>query len=165
MKSFLYAISLFFLVSTSVFSQTTPVEKVAEPSYESYYYYILGYQAALSHDWEVALKNYKNALELAPRSIYLRTQIGYALYYSGQASEAVALLEEILKESPDDMRTLLLAGEIYKSQRKIQEAIKTYKKIVKIDPGNNDAVFILGGLLYYNNDVDTAVTWHVNTDI
>ena len=109
-----------------------------------------------AHDWEEALKNYKKALEFDPRSIYLKTQIVYALYHSGKASEAVALLEEILKESPDDMNTLLLAGEIYKSQRRLQDAITIYKKIVKIDPGNNDAVFILGGLHYYNNEVDSC---------
>jgi len=142
MRSFLYAIFLFFLFFTSVFGQTTTAEKVSEPSYESYYHYILGYQAALSHDWEEALKNYNKALEFAPRSNYLKTQIVYAMYHLGKASEAVALLEEILKENPDDMQTLRLAGEIYKSQRRLQEAITIYQRIVKIDPGNNDAVFM-----------------------
>ncbi|MBS1234621.1 MAG: tetratricopeptide repeat domain protein, partial [Nitrospirae bacterium] len=150
----LYAIVLLFLFSSVAYSQVNTGEKASASSSESYYYYIMGYQAALAHDWEEALKDYKKALESDLRSIYLKTEICYALYYSGRAAEAVVLLEEVLKESPEDMHALLLAGEIYKNQRKLPDAIQIYKKILNIDPENKEAVFILGGLYYYNNEVD-----------
>jgi len=63
------------------------------------------------------------------------------LYYNGKAAEAAAVIEEVLKEHPDNMNALLLAGEIYKSQRKLQDAIAIYKKIVMIKPDNSNAVF------------------------
>ena len=157
MKSLLSAILLLFLLVSAAFSQADADKKSTGPSPESSYYFILGYQAAYDHDWEEALKNYQKALGFDPNSIYLKTQIVYALYYSGRASEAFALLEEVMKERPDDMNTLLLAGEIYKNQRRLQDAIPVYKKIVKIDPENKDAAFILGGLYYYNNEVDSAI--------
>lgn len=159
MKLLLFALIFFLFFSPAAFSQMDHEEnKRPALSSEANYYYIIGYQAALSYDWDKAINNYKKALEFDPQSTYLKTQIGYALYHSGRASEAIIVLEEVLKELPDNMSVLLLAGEIYKNQLRVQDAIDIYQRIIKIAPDNNAALFLLGGLYYYNNELDSAAS-------
>jgi tetratricopeptide (TPR) repeat protein len=69
MKSLLSAIVLFFLFSSFSFADVKTEERDAAPSFAAYYYFILGYQAALTHDWEEALGHYRKALELDPDSV------------------------------------------------------------------------------------------------
>ncbi|MEM8792711.1 MAG: tetratricopeptide repeat protein [Pseudomonadota bacterium] len=57
----------------------------------------------------------------------------------GELDQAIAFLEELLTENPDDLQALGLRGNIYIVERKYAEAEEKYRRILEIDPGNGGA--------------------------
>ncbi|MCK7502776.1 MAG: tetratricopeptide repeat protein [Desulfobacterales bacterium] len=59
-------------------------------------------------------------------------------------SDAVAGLEKVLQETSDHIPALMLLAELYGSQKKLDEAIPLYEKVIAKDPERIDARLHLG---------------------
>lgn len=151
-------LSLF--ICTLLFSCTPrPMQAAqkAEPQHEAAYYFILGYEADLSHRWNEAAAFYGKAIERDPASLFLRIHLAYALFRTGRVGEALDQAQGILLQEPKHEEALELAGEIYKDQQRFKEAIAVYRKLLEVNPANEQAGYMVGALLYYDGDEDGAV--------
>ncbi|MDI6801968.1 MAG: tetratricopeptide repeat protein [Thermodesulfovibrionales bacterium] len=126
------------------------VLKEETPSYAAtaYLEYLVGYEAELNGKWEDALRHYSNALKLDPSSAYLKTQINYMLVRLGKIKEALSGLEEVSDKHPDYAPALMLLGELYNSQKRIDDAIRVYERILTIGASEANRASLLLGVLY-----------------
>jgi len=136
LRYYLLFLSLFAFSCTP--NQTIVQRERADPSDEAYYLYILGYNAEREGRWEDALTYYNQAIDLDPSSPYLKTQIVSVLLRTGKVKEAVSLVEDIIRTEPDYIPALMLLGELYNSQKKFEESIRIYEKVLEIQPAHQD---------------------------
>jgi cytochrome c-type biogenesis protein CcmH/NrfG len=71
--------------------------------------------------------------------------------------KAVPLLEK-LKGDPNNSDLLIQVGNIYKSTHQFKEAASYYDKALQIDPKNVAIRTEMASCLYYNGDVDGAIS-------
>ena len=89
---------------------------------------------------ENALSSYRQAMLLQPENIDAQKNLA-DFYYAelGQADEALKIYENILAVTPDDVQTLILAGHIYVSLNRFEDAKTKYNRALEVDPGKADA--------------------------
>jgi cytochrome c-type biogenesis protein CcmH/NrfG len=71
--------------------------------------------------------------------------------------QAVAPLLTTLKSSPDDFATIVNVANLYYDGQQFPEAIRYYRRAVKIQPHNADVLTDLGTSLWYTGDADQAI--------
>jgi len=71
--------------------------------------------------------------------------------------QAVAPLLTTLKASPDDLATIVKVANLYYDGQQFPEAIRYYRRAVKIQPHNADILTDLGTSLWYTGDADQAI--------
>ena len=71
--------------------------------------------------------------------------------------QAVAPLLTTLKASPDDLATIVNVANLYYDGQQFPEAIRYYRRAVKIQPHNADLLTDLGTSLWYTGDADQAI--------
>jgi Tfp pilus assembly protein PilF len=71
--------------------------------------------------------------------------------------QAVAPLLRALKASPDDFATIVNVANLYYDGRQFPEAIRYYRRAVKIQPYNADVLTDMGTSLWYTGDADQAI--------
>ncbi|MGA8541010.1 MAG: tetratricopeptide repeat protein [Terriglobales bacterium] len=74
------------------------------------------------------------------------------------ADKKAAPLLEKLKTDPNNTDALFQVGNIYASTHRFQEAAGYYEKALQIDPKNVPARTELASCMYYNGDVDGALS-------
>jgi len=74
------------------------------------------------------------------------------------ADKKAAPLLEKLRGDPNNVDLLIQAGNIYKSTHQFKEAASYYDKVVQVDPKNVAIRTELASCLYYNGDVDGAIS-------
>jgi len=74
------------------------------------------------------------------------------------ADKQAAPLEEKLKDDPNNRNLLIQAGNIYKAAHQFKEAASYYDKSLQVDPKNVDVRTELASCLFYNGDVDGAIS-------
>jgi tetratricopeptide (TPR) repeat protein len=143
--------------SAKAVKRTELPNPVVSHSYEADYYFMRGYEAAISSHWEEALNFYRKAVEYDPKSAYLKTQVGMVLYRTGDYDGALRTAEEVVSESPEYVPALMLKAELLNDRKKLPEAIEICKRILKIDPGDRGAAIFLGRLYYSSDRIDDAI--------
>lgn len=107
---------LSIIVASLCFSCASRQPKASEdanmPAPDAAYFFIRGYEAEMSHQWGEAEQFYRKALDVDPSSLYVRVQLGYVLYRQGNADEVLKLMEDILRDHPDNVQALKLSAEI-----------------------------------------------------
>ena len=73
------------------------------------------------------------------------------------AVQTSALIEK-LKTDPKNTMLLMQVAGIYKSGHQFKDAVEYYDKVLKIEPKNVAARTEMASCLYYNGDVDGALT-------
>jgi cytochrome c-type biogenesis protein CcmH/NrfG len=74
------------------------------------------------------------------------------------ADKKAAPLLEKLKGDPNNSDLLIQVGNIYKSTHQFKEAASYYDKALQIDPKNVAIRTEMASCLYYNGDVDGAIS-------
>jgi cytochrome c-type biogenesis protein CcmH/NrfG len=74
------------------------------------------------------------------------------------ADKKAAPLLEKLKGEPNNSDLLIQVGKIYQSTHQFKEAADYYDKALQVDPKNVAIRTELASCLYYNGDVDEAIT-------
>ncbi len=70
-----------------------------------------------------------------------------SLFQNKEYSRAELQLNSILKETPNNIKTLELLGETYALQEKWEEAVEVFRKLVEIEPENAEYHYKYGGAL------------------
>jgi len=123
-------------------------------------YYLLRTRLnALASDDKVALlKNYTSILKQGNYQNKEATRYGYALALMENKKYAKALQQTriLLKKKPNLIAYNILKAQIETAARKYTTAIKTYKNVLKVYPGNNTIQFFYAKTLLQANKIQSA---------
>lgn len=84
-------------------------------------------------------------------------KFGAALLWAGFNEPALPYLEEVLRDTPDNSRVVLLVGQIHLEANRIDQAEKYIRKALAIDPEYADAWSDLGGVFDARKNVAEAL--------
>ena len=93
-----------------------------------------------AQQFEEAIKYYQQALKLDPKDANVRTDMGTALYYLGDADRALAEINESLRYQPTHAQSLLNLGLIkWQSKMDINGAVAAWQKLLDTNPNFEQA--------------------------
>lgn len=100
----------------------------------------LGFELAgdalmLKQDYVSANRSYQQAYQLNPLA-ELSIKLSEALTRSGLPQEAIVPLQTWLSNSPDDARVLQFLATAYRNAKQNTKALKTYEKVLTLEPEN-----------------------------
>jgi len=145
------------------------------PRAQGYAQYELGKWAELKAgagasraDLAPALQHYRAALAEDPQSLFLAGQVAELLSSSGQATQAIAMAQTLVKDHPASLEAHRLLGDIYLNvleqtpkpapgpgdQQLLAQAVAEYQTLVGMDQANAGEHVVLGKL--YSASGDTA---------
>jgi len=149
-------ISLFIVLSLAMCG----TQESAEEHFER------GNELSLSGDFEQAIAEYEQALEIEPENVDLMSNLGVAYYNLGQLDKAIDQYSRAIEISPSDpdIRSNLAAAYVQKYQvsgalEQLDSALEEYQKAVELKPTLAQAFFGLGvvyALLGRNDDAIQA---------
>ena len=111
-----------------------------------------------SDDKEQLLKEYASRLKLGNYQNKESTQYGYtlALKENKKYTKALTQARSLLKKNPEIISYHIVKAEIETAAKKYSEAIKTYKNLLTIYPGNNTARLYYADTLFKADKVKLA---------
>lgn len=86
---------------------------------------------------------------------------GKEAFNRGQNNTAYLLLNEYVKENPQDGTALFMLGLSAFNIQKYEEAIAAYRQVIAVQPKNFEAIYNLANAYYANNDVKQAQTYYL----
>eukprot|EP01135_Chromosphaera_perkinsii_P007707 Nk52_evm1s962 gene=Nk52_evmTU1s962 len=101
----------------------------------------------LSGRLDEALSSLDRALILEPNHVYARVKKANVYLFKQMIEEANMLMLEACGLAPEDPVPMLHLGQVYAQMGKIEDAVDSFYKVVKIDPKNYDAFNQLGLVL------------------
>ena len=111
----------------------------------------LGNDFSLSGDFEDAVAEYEQALEVEPENVDVLSNLGVAYYSLGQLDEAIEQYSRAIEIAPKDadIRSNLAAAHVQKyqasgAQEQLDSALQEYQKAVELNPSLAQAFFGLG---------------------
>ena len=81
----------------------------------------------------------ETGVQARPESVELRQYLIFALLKLEQEDAAAAQLAQLAKLKPKDVNLLLQLARLQENQGNVKEAMETYKKVVEISPGHQEA--------------------------
>jgi tetratricopeptide (TPR) repeat protein len=167
MKLLRAAVAIFFVFvffSSGCTQNSFPKRKPAYghslmPQSDNRYYYFTEAQIQRrmgNLDKAIVLLKLKKAIEMDPDSLYLKRELATVYLQSKEDDNAIGVLEDILKEHPNDVRSLILYGGIQQVRKNTEEAINAYEKVIAQDPKQKKVYSLLGGLYLDAGKLDQA---------
>ena len=129
-------------------------ETVPAPGFTSqgqYYYYLESQLQRKRGNLDQALALLKRAIELDPQTLYLQRELAVLLLQKKDEPSALQTLESILQAAPDDIDTLILYGRTQQGLKKNAEAIETFRRVIALDPRQENIYLLLGNLFMESN--------------
>lgn len=134
--------------------QASLLHEVAKPSKSSrppdasaLYHFMLGYQAELSQNMELALEEYQAALQADPTAQSIKARLA-SLYFSlGDMPKALRYAEEVAEGPSQDASVLIQVARILASSGQGEKALGVLDRVIKQDPEAGEAYFSKGLLL------------------
>jgi tetratricopeptide (TPR) repeat protein len=81
----------------------------------------------------------ETGVQARPESVELRQYLVFALLKLGKEDAAVVQLSQLAKLKPRDVNLLLQLARLQENLDHVKEAMETYKKVVEISPGHQEA--------------------------
>ena len=81
---------------------------------------------------------------------------------NGKADEAIADLNELIKENPDHFGALSTLGFAFRNKKKYEKSVEAYERAIKSQPDNARGMFNLGVAYALANDKDKAFEMMMN---
>ncbi|MGD8993490.1 MAG: tetratricopeptide repeat protein, partial [Desulfobacterales bacterium] len=98
----------------------------------------------------------KQAIELDPESLYLKRELATVYLQNKDDVSALGILEGVLKDHPNDTRSLILYGGINQVLKDNQAAMDAYERVIAQDPKQEKVYQLLGGIYLETEDFDQA---------
>ncbi|MCD6582518.1 MAG: tetratricopeptide repeat protein [Desulfuromusa sp.] len=109
-------------------------------------------------DFDKIFKLYKMFLPLYPKNKKLQMGLALAFYEKGDFSRGVTILENLLKDKPDDPDLLRLLGRGYADLEKWTESCGAYQQLLDMDPTDLDIRESMIKCEIDSNQYDRALT-------
>ncbi len=114
-------------------------------------------ELAKAGQYDKAIAEWKNAIQLNPAEALPYNNLGLALMETGRSAEAIAAYEKAVELSPDYAEALNNLGEALTSVNRLEEAMTRFEKALEMDPRNGSAHSNLGVALARKGRVDEAI--------
>lgn len=85
-----------------------------------------------------AVRRFENAVDMRPTSWECKYNLAIAWLDAGRGDQAIAVLEPLAIERPENSAVLSLLGSAYETTEKLPQALDAYQKAVRDDPQNPD---------------------------
>ncbi|MDO8734124.1 MAG: tetratricopeptide repeat protein, partial [Elusimicrobiota bacterium] len=125
---------LFFLLLT--YSLTHLLTFISASQSDAYYHYLLGNIAQMKGEYPQAIEEYKKSTLYDSGSVYLKKQLVNLYILTGDTKAASEVLSEISKITTVDQSTAELMAELSIYNKKPEDAISVYEKILSSAPAN-----------------------------
>ena len=114
----------------------------------------------MTGDLDRTLAEYRALNQQHPLDVQLKKNYIQLLLQKGQLSEAGNLDRQILNEHPDDPDALVYQSQIQISSGHANEAVATLQNVIKNDPNNSEAHYVLGvGLQKLGDSARAESAW------
>jgi tetratricopeptide (TPR) repeat protein len=117
----------------------------ADPS--AAYHFMLGYQAELAQNSELALREYQAALKADPTALSVKARLATLHFSLGDMPNALRYAEEVADGRPDDSRMLIQMAGILAGGGRGEQALTVLDRAIEVEPESGDAYFSKGLLL------------------
>ncbi|MEE2636335.1 MAG: tetratricopeptide repeat protein [Acidobacteriota bacterium] len=117
----------------------------------------LGLQASERGDWLEAIRQFRQAIELAPDNSAMQVNLGTALIQTGNARAAIAALETAVGLDPRLARAHFLLATVLERGGRDQDAIDRYRAAVMYDADFTAASLRLADALRRTGAVDASL--------
>jgi tetratricopeptide (TPR) repeat protein len=125
--------------------KSAPATRPADAS--AAYHFMLGYQAELAQNSELALKEYQAALKADPTALSVKARLASLHFSLGDMPNALRYAEEVADGQADDTRMLIQMAGILAGGGKGDRALSVLDRAIELDPEFGDAYFSKGVLL------------------
>lgn len=112
-----------------------------------YYDYLSAQFYLAEKQIDKAVEAYTSALKKDPTSPILLTELATLNIRQGNIDTALRLAEEATTYDPGYEPAHMLLGQLYAGLGRNSRAIDAYRKVIEINPENEDAFLLLGALL------------------
>jgi tetratricopeptide (TPR) repeat protein len=131
--------------------QMAPIEAPGDlnrdPDLSGAYYHYLAAQVRLNQgEFDAALEDLAQALELEPEPLALKREITQLYLRRGDLQAALEWARSAAEDAPQDVQSRLVLGGILSALGLETEATREYEKVRKTEPANQDALLLLGAL-------------------
>jgi tetratricopeptide (TPR) repeat protein len=112
------------------------------------------------HDWAAAGREYRRAIDIAPRHSLARQQYALWLSYQGrfdEALEAARLAESLDPLSPSARNSV---AEVLRHARRFDEAVVQAQRALELNPNFGRAHAVLGHCYFAQGKMDAAIEEH-----
>jgi len=120
-------------------------------------YYNLAYLYEKINDQDKADFYLGNAVTLNTEDLEGRLKLAQSLIEKGSFKKAEKYLSEVLTRDPRRLDALLMMARVLEDQENRDELIKTYEKILALEPGNTTILYNLGVLEFEKGDFKTGL--------
>jgi tetratricopeptide (TPR) repeat protein len=91
-------------------------------------------------DKEKALENYRESVKLQPDNIaFLKNLANFYYAEMNDVNEALQYYQKVLDAQPEDLEALMITGNLCIAEHRFDEARGWYRKILEIEPWNDEA--------------------------
>jgi tetratricopeptide (TPR) repeat protein len=111
------------------------------------YHFLLGYQAELEQETELAIKEYQLALQTDSSSNYLKARLAVLYFTAGDVPAAVRLADEVADAQGLDAQMLGQIGGMYAASGKPDKALGLFNRAIQQEPQRSEHYFAKGLLL------------------
>ncbi len=91
------------------------------------------------NDFKQMAEIMETAIQARPENVELRQYLVFALLKLGKEEAAAGQLAQLAKLKPKDVNLLLQLARLQENQGNAKEAMETYKKVLEITPGHQEA--------------------------
>jgi len=110
-------------------------------------------------EFDVAVKACLSLMETYPSSAILNINLGKCYFRLGKIESAICCYKKATKYQPEWTLSYTMLSQLYSSQKKPCQAIKSLKKALTLTPDNHELNSALGRELFQNGDVDEAIKY------
>ncbi|MFH1985894.1 MAG: tetratricopeptide repeat protein [Pseudomonadota bacterium] len=109
-------------------------------------------------DNELALAHFRRAVALAPGNVTFRKNLADFLYVKqGDVRGALEIYVAVLRETPDDVETLMTTGHICVSVERFDDAAHFYQRVLAAEPWHADAGRYLDALARHRGEPEADI--------
>lgn len=123
---------------------------------DAYFPYLVFETARSQGDLDEAEQALEEAIDLDPASGYLRRELALLLIRQSRHTKALAEIEALLRNAPDDVDALILYGRINHGMKRLELAKEAYEKVIDLDPSRKNIFLLLGGIYMEAEDYAAA---------
>lgn len=108
------------------------------------FHFLLGYQAELDQETELAIKEYQLALQTDPSSNYLKARLAILNFTAGDVPAAVRFADDVAEAPGLDAQMLGQLGGMYAAAGKPDKALRLFNRAIEQEPQRSEHFFAKG---------------------